>query len=76
MKTTLTEEELELQMTSLNNWESYIYDEANETYPKISFTCWGEKYVYFPIYYDSHSSIGFAPRFATSKIKTEKMGGG
>lgn len=51
IETTLSDGEMDVQFD-----DGYGSDEG------MSFTVWGEKYVYFPLEYDGSEYVGWAPR--------------
>lgn len=63
MQTTLTQEELIIE-----------FDGGFGCIKGVSFTSWGEKYVYFPVVYDGAEWVGYAPR-NMCEIKTSHLGG-
>lgn len=63
LKTTLSEEELEVKFDS-----GYGGSEGK------AFTAWGDKFVYFPVVYDGSEWVGYAPRNICN-IKTQHQGG-
>ncbi len=63
METTLTNKELIQE-----------FDDGFGGAEGVPFTCWGEKYVYFPVVYDGAEWVGYAPRNVCD-IKTEHVGG-
>lgn len=51
------------------------FDDGFGSVEGVSFTAWGEKYVYFPICYDGSEWVGCAPRNPCN-IHMDHQGGG